>query len=112
MGNHSPQLSERDRFWLPHHHAWVESGLTRKAYSHQHGLNQYAFNSGCHRLRQKGALSTSIPTATLPIFSRVIRVLDEEPPQVRRIGIDGHLWLELEAPVSLVAAVKLLRTLR
>ena len=111
MGDHSPLLSERDRFWLPHHHAWVASGLTRKAYSIQHGLNHNAFNSGSRRLRQKGALSTPTLSESSTIFSRVIRVPEAESPQVRRIGIDTHLWLELEAPVSLVDAVKLLRTL-
>ena len=111
MGEHSPQLSERDRFWLPHHNAWITSGLTRKEYSIQHNLNQYAFNSGSRRLRQKGAVGSAIPLETMPIFSRVLQVPDTTPPQVRRIGIDHALWVELESPLTLSDAVKLLRAL-
>ena len=112
MGDHSPPLSERDSFGLPHHHAWVASGLTRKVYSLHYGLNQHAFNSGSRRLRQKGALRSSTPSKTPPVFFRVIRVPEAVPPLVRRIGMDNHLWLVFESPVSLVDAVKLLRTLR
>lgn len=52
-------LTERDRYWLRHHEACEESGLTAKAYGRRHRLSVHALYQARKRLRAMGALGAA-----------------------------------------------------
>ena len=77
----------------------------------QHGLNASGFNSGCQRLREKGILEKTGVNRSKSLFSKMTVTPVQVHPKVSRIGLEQGGWLELENPILVTDAVKLLRTL-
>jgi hypothetical protein len=67
--------SERVSFWSSHWTAWQSSGLSQRAYCHQHGLSYSAF--GYWRSRVRGAAITPPPTF-VPVLVEAPAVKREE----------------------------------
>jgi hypothetical protein len=72
MAKTSGKLTDRDRYWLGHHEACEQSGLTAKAYARKHRLSIHGLYQARKRLRGIGALAAAAqrPSKTEPKASR------------------------------------------
>ncbi len=81
--------SERVNFWNAHWAAWQSSGLSQRAYCHQHGLSYSAF--GYWRSRVRGA-AVAPPPAFVPVLVEAPAVKAEEAGAADRpaTGVSIH----------------------
>jgi hypothetical protein len=66
MAKGSTALRDRDRYWLRHHRACEQSGLTAKAYAKRHRLSIHGLYQARKRLRSLGALAAAEELASKP----------------------------------------------
>jgi len=59
MAKGSAMLTDRDRYWLRHHGACEQSGLTAKAYARRHQLSVHGLYQARKRLRAMGTLEAA-----------------------------------------------------